>query len=126
MNFPLSNQGHRDLFAYLAAVFVVLLILVHPGDVPPLNVSSSLLQIKVGNTASINVSDASGDVSARSSDSNIATVSYDHGAAFIKGLSAGSVTITIWDKESSQRVAVAVMPSVGGEAVTSAPGVPAT
>jgi hypothetical protein len=123
MNFPLSNRNHRDLLVYLATVFVVLLILVRPEEAPAPNVPSSL-KVKVGNTASIKVSDASGEVSARSSDKNIATVSCDHGVATIRGLTAGAATITLWDRENSLRVSVAVMPTVGAEMVSSAAGAP--
>lgn len=126
MNVSLPNSDHRNLFAYLAAVLVILLTLVHPEDAPALDVSSSLLQVKVGDTASVRVSGASGDVSARSSDKNVATASNDHGVVTIRGVTAGSATITIWDRENSQRVSVAVKPSIGGEAITKAAGVPAT
>ncbi len=124
MNFPLSNQGHRDLLAYLAAVFVVLLMLVRPVSAPALNVSSALLQVAAGNTVSVRVTGASGKVNAMSSDRDIATVNYDHGVATIRGLAAGTATITLWDRENSRRVAVAVVPAAGGEAAASASRAP--
>lgn len=113
MNFSLSHQACRALPAYLAAAFVVLLILVRPEEGHVFNASPAMLQVNVGNTASIRVADASGEVSARSSDRNVATVSYDGGIALVKGLSAGSVTVTLWDRERSLRVAVAVTPAIG-------------
>ncbi|HXU94048.1 MAG TPA: Ig-like domain-containing protein [Gallionella sp.] len=106
------------MFIYLAAILVVLLILVRPEDTPAPSVPSSL-KVKVGNTASIKVSGVSGEVSARSSDKNIATVSCDHGVATVRGLSAGAVTVTLWDRENSQRVSVAVVPAAGAEVASS-------
>lgn len=112
------------MLAYLATVFLVLLTLVRPAGAPELNVSSTLLQVAAGNTVSVNVTGASGEVNASSSDKDIATVNYDHGVATIRGWAAGTATITLWDRENSRRVAVAVVPAAGGEVAAGASRAP--
>lgn len=81
-------------------------------NMPPaagLSVSPALVAVNVGGSAAITVSNASGSVSAQSSDTSIATVGYAGNVATVKGVKAGSATITIRDSKTSKTVAVTVL-----------------
>ena len=73
-----------------------------------LSVSPPALSLTVGGVASIAVSNASGEVKASSSNTTIATVTYASGTASVKGLKAGTSTVTLKDSKTSKMVAVTV------------------
>lgn len=73
-----------------------------------LSVSPTSVTVAPGSTATVSVSNASGSVSAKSSNTSVATVSYASGAATIRGVAGGSATITISDRRTSKKVAVTV------------------
>ena len=94
----------------LARLFVGLLfgLMVFANAAFALTVSPTSVQMVVGGSASVTVSNRDGSVSVRSADTDIATVAYERGVATIKGRSAGSTTVTIRDSEDRKRVSVKV------------------
>lgn len=76
-----------------------------------LSISPSVVSVNVGSSANVNVTNASGTVSAQSSDTSVASVSYSNGTAVITGIKAGSTSITIRDSNVSKSVAVTVLSS---------------
>ncbi|MGZ8226922.1 MAG: Ig-like domain-containing protein [Methylococcaceae bacterium] len=74
-----------------------------------LTVSPSVVAVNVGSTANISVTKASGTVTARSSNTLVATVSYANSIAKVTGVKAGSATITIKDSKTSKSVQVSVL-----------------
>jgi hypothetical protein len=75
---------------------------------PALSVSPASISVVVGSTSGITVTNATGTVSVKSSDTKIATVSYANGTAMVKGVKIGSVTITVKDSKTSKTVQVSV------------------
>ncbi|WP_445369223.1 hypothetical protein ACH5Y9_08155 [Methylomonas sp. BW4-1] len=76
---------------------------------PVLTISPAVLAVNVGGTATVTVTNASGTVNVQSSDNSIASVGYANNLATIKGLKAGSATVTIRDSKTSKTVAVTVL-----------------
>lgn len=76
--------------------------------VPALSVSPTSVSILAGQNASVNVSNATGPVTASSSNTGVATVSYASGVATIHGVAAGSATVSIRDSFNTRAVAVTV------------------
>ncbi|MGZ8153078.1 MAG: Ig-like domain-containing protein, partial [Methylovulum sp.] len=74
-----------------------------------LTVSPTVVAVNVGSTANISVTNASGTVTARSSNALVATVSYASNIAKVTGVKAGSATITIRDSKTSKSVQVSVL-----------------
>lgn len=74
-----------------------------------LSVSPASVAMNVGGTASVIVSNASGAVTATSSNPSVATVSYAGGTATVKAIKAGSASITIKDSKTSVAVSVSVV-----------------
>lgn len=75
---------------------------------PGLAVSPPAVVLTVGGTAAIAVSNASGTVSVSSSETSVATISYAAGMATVKGLKAGTTTVTVRDSKTSKQVGVTV------------------
>jgi hypothetical protein len=73
-----------------------------------LNVSPSSAVVNQGKTINVAVSNSSGTVSAVSSNTSIANVSYTSGIAKVTGVKAGSANITVKDRRTSKRVSVTV------------------
>lgn len=92
---------------YLFIVFVLLL----QNNVWAATVSPTSITIGVGSSANISVTNISGIVTARSSDTSVATVTYTGGQATVRGVKAGSATITIRDRRASRTVSVKVTAS---------------
>lgn len=75
---------------------------------PPLAVSPTSLSIVAGSSATVSVTNATGNVTASSSKTKVATVTYSSGVATIKGIAAGTATVTIADSRTSKTVGVTV------------------
>jgi hypothetical protein len=80
-----------------------------------LTVSPTSVSVAAGSTATVSVSNASGTVTASSSNTSIATVTYASGIATVRGVAAGTATITIADSKTSKQVAVTVTASTGSQ-----------
>ncbi|MDD2661241.1 MAG: Ig-like domain-containing protein, partial [Methylococcales bacterium] len=78
------------------------------ANVSALELSPTSVEIFAGAAAKVTVSNASGTVSAFSSNSTIASVSYSRGIASIKGINAGLAKITVKDRRTSKQVEVTV------------------
>lgn len=76
---------------------------------PVLTISPAVLAVNVGGTATVTVTNASGTVSVQSSDNSVASVGYANNLATVKGIKAGSATVTIRDSKTSKTVAVTVL-----------------
>lgn len=74
-----------------------------------LTVSPAMVSLNVGASANLSVSNASGTVSAQSSDASVATVAYGNGTAVVTGVKAGSTTVIVRDSLVSRSVAVTVL-----------------
>jgi hypothetical protein len=74
-----------------------------------LTVSPAFVSTNVGGSSAIAVSNASGTVTAVSSDTTVATVSYAGGTATLKGVKLGSAAITIKDSKTTKIVQVSVV-----------------
>lgn len=109
MNLFPSNV--RRVLASLAGMIITSVVLMHTGAAQALTVSPTTLQVQAGNTVTLNVSDASGEIKASTSDEDVATVKYDDGIVRIRGRSAGTATVTVRDRRSSRQVAVTVTPA---------------
>jgi hypothetical protein len=79
------------------------------SDGSSLQITPSSLTVNVGNTATVNVTKPSGTVVATSAKTSIATVKYASGIATVKGIAAGSTTVTIKDNKTYKKVAVTVI-----------------
>jgi len=99
----------RDLTRFILGFLVGFFMLAEAALA--LSVSPSSVQVAVGGSAAVTVSKRDGSVSVNSSDTDIATVSYEKGVATIKGKSDGSTTVTVRDKEDRKRVSVTVTAS---------------
>lgn len=75
---------------------------------PLLTVSPSSITMNIGSTSSIAVSNASGAVTVVSSKASVATASYANGIITVKGVGAGSATITIKDSKTTLTAPVTV------------------
>jgi hypothetical protein len=73
-----------------------------------LTVAPTSLAVAVGGTGTIAVTNASGAVTATSSDPSVAAVSYANGSATITGNKAGNAVVTIADAKTRRAVAVTV------------------
>ncbi|MFZ3017573.1 MAG: hypothetical protein WA056_03820 [Gallionella sp.] len=109
MNFLSSNV--RDPLSYLLGITVVLFALFLAGGAQALSVAATTLEVQVGNTASVRITDTSGEVRVSSSDSDVATAKYEDGFARIRGRAAGSATVTVRDRQGSRQIAVTVTPA---------------
>ncbi len=83
------------------------------SDVLALNVNPSSATVTVGNTTNIAVSAVSGTVTASSSNASVATVAYSastrtSGVLTVTGVSAGSVNISVSDRNPAKTVSVTV------------------
>lgn len=78
------------------------------SDIPPMSITPTSLELNAGGSANITVTNPSGSVSTQSSDTSVATVSYANGLAAVKGIKAGSATITIKDSKTSKQATVKV------------------
>ncbi len=94
----------------LLRVFLCLITLFAFTDALALNVSPSSATVTVGNTTNIAVSSVSGTVTVTSSNTAIATVTYSSTTrtATIKGISAGSASITVKDQNPAKTVSITV------------------
>lgn len=90
----------------LRYVLYVLLFLQY--NIQAATISPTSVTIVVGATANISVTNISGTVRVRSSDTSVATVTYASGKVTVKGIKAGSATITIRDSATTRNVAVRV------------------
>jgi len=79
------------------------------GSVQALELKPNSVEIFVGELAKIAVTKSSGSISVKSSNTSVATVTYASGIASIKGVKAGSTTVTVRDRKSSKRVEVKVI-----------------
>jgi hypothetical protein len=74
-----------------------------------LTVTPTFASLSAGTTSPITVTNASGTVTATSSDNSIATAAYASGIISVKGVKAGSATITINDRNTSKQVQISVI-----------------
>jgi hypothetical protein len=109
MNSLSSNV--RDPLNYILGITAVLFALFLAGGAQALSVAATTLQVQVGNTASVRITDASGEVMVSSSNSDVATAKYEDGFARIRGRAAGSATVTVRDRQGSRQIAVTVTPA---------------
>jgi len=79
------------------------------APVSSLTVSPSFLSFNVGVSANVAVTNASGTVTVTSSDNSVATGSYANGSVTVKGIKAGSATLTVKDSKTSRQVQVTVL-----------------
>lgn len=79
------------------------------GNGYALDLSPSSLEITAGKTANISVTNIAGKVSAKSAKTSIASARYSAGSITVKGVKAGSTTVTVKDKKQSQQVAIKVL-----------------
>lgn len=84
------------------------------GSTASLTVSPTSLTLAVNATGQIQVSGASGTVTARSGNPLVATASYANNVVSVRGLTIGSTSITVADSRSSRSVAVSVTGTTGG------------
>lgn len=105
----------RKMAVYVIGAAVALFVLACAGSGRELKVSSDMLQLLSGDTATVTVSGASGAVSVSSSHPDIAAVVYEDGVARITGRAAGSVTVAIRDREIVRTVRVGVTAPVPGD-----------
>ena len=73
-----------------------------------LDVAPTSIQLLVGATAKVTVSNVVGTVKVSSGNAKIATVTYANGAAAIKGVGSGSTQVKLTDKKGSKSVGVTV------------------
>ncbi len=91
----------RDLTRSIFGFFVSFFMLAE--GVSALSVSPSSVQVAVGSSATVAVSNIRGTVTASSSDVDVARVAYANGVATITGRSAGRTTITIRDRSEKRK-----------------------
>ncbi len=106
-----AHSTRQRLFIY--AVGLLLLVLsafIRTERAHALSVSTVLLQVRTGDAATVRVNGAEGRVSVRSSNADVVSVDYGDGVIVVRGKAAGSATVTVWDKEDSRRISVAVTP----------------
>ncbi len=84
------------------------------GSSASLTVSPTSLTLAVNATGQIQVSGASGTVTARSGNPLVATASYANNVVSVRGLTIGSTSITVADSRSTRTVAVSVTGTTGG------------
>ena len=106
MNFLPLNV--RSPLNYVFGIAIMLFALFLAGGAQALSVSVTTLQVQVGSTASVRITDTSGEVRVSSSNTNVATVKYEDGFARIRGRAAGSATVTVRDRQSSRQISVTV------------------
>ena len=97
---------------FLAALFATATVFAEDSG---LKVSPSSVIMNAGATATLSVSNASGSVSATSHETSVVSASYASGKVTLKGLKAGSTTVTVKDSKSSKEIPVYVTgTSTGG------------
>lgn len=101
----LSNL--RSPFSY-TIMGLLLLALIVAGVAQALTVSTTAVQVQVGETASVRITDASGEVRVSSSNTSVATAKYEDGYARIRGRAVGTATVTVQDRQGRRQVAVTV------------------
>jgi hypothetical protein len=82
---------------------------VRPASSVGLTASPSYVAISAGTSATVNIANASGAVTALSSDALIATVTVSGATATIKAIKAGSASITLRDSKGAAVVQVSVL-----------------
>lgn len=105
-----AHSPQHRLLVYGMGLLLVLSAFARPEGGHALSVSTVLLQVQTGNAATVRVKGATGRVSVRSSNADVAIADYDGGVIVVRGKTAGSATVTVWDKEDSRRISVAVTP----------------
>jgi len=98
---------HISVFRFL--LFLGALLAFTPAFA--MNVNPASVVINVGGVAGITVTNISGMVTVLSSKPAVATASYTSGKVTVKGISAGSATLTIKDSKSALTVPVSVKAS---------------
>lgn len=68
---------------------------------PPLAISPTSVSVGVGSTATTNVSNAVGAVTATSANTAVATASFANGVVTVTGVAAGSTTVAVRDSRSN-------------------------
>lgn len=94
--------------------FLLLFLLLSVTSAFAASVSPSYVSMSVGGTAKISVTNISGSLSVSSQDGSVATVSYRDGQATVKGVKAGSTSITVRDKRNTNLVQVSVIGAGSG------------
>ncbi|WP_020481114.1 Ig-like domain-containing protein [Methylomonas sp. MK1] len=107
---------------FIFRLLLIFLGLCGLGSAQALELKPNSVEILVGEIAKVAVTKSSGSISVKSSNTSVATVSYASGIASIKGVKAGSATITVRDRESSKRVEVKVI-SAPSSVLTISPAV---
>lgn len=90
---------------FLAALFAVPNVF---ADTSSLQVSPASVAMKVGETVNLAVSNASGTVSVESGDKSVVSASYSSRVVALKGLKAGSTSVTVKDSRTSKQIPVTV------------------
>ncbi len=108
---PSPTQRNRRFSNHplLARIFLVILGICAFNSAYALELSPTSVEIQIGAIANIKVSNYSGTVSAKSSNTTVASVSYASGVASIKGIKAGTATVTVKDRRKSKLVEVKVL-----------------
>jgi hypothetical protein len=86
-----------------------------------LQVSPTAVSMRVGDTATIAVSNAYGSVSVASSDSTLVTATYANNVVTLKALKAGSTSVKVRDRKTSRSVSVSVAAATTSAALSVSP-----
>jgi hypothetical protein len=107
MDLPSSPRMRgSDLIRFILGLLTGLLLLADGAFA--LSISPSSVQVAMGASTAVAVTNTDGTVTATSSNDKVASVAYRKGVATIQGKSAGSATVTVKDKESKKKVSVTV------------------
>ncbi|MFN3397936.1 MAG: Ig-like domain-containing protein [Sulfurimicrobium sp.] len=99
---------------FLAALFAVSNVFADSESSSSLQVSPASVSMKVGNTVTLAVSNASGSVSAESNDKTVVSASYSSRVVTLKGLKAGSTYVKVKDSKTEQKIPVTVSAATSG------------
>ena len=96
------------MFYLLAALFPVSSVFAESEGSTSLVVSPASVSMKQGETMTLSVANASGTVSVESGDKSVVSASYSNRVVTLKGLKAGSTSVTVKDRSSSKTIPVKV------------------
>ena len=97
---------------------------VRPVSIPSstgLVLSTNLVNMKVGESATVDITSGSGSYDAVSNAESVATVTVEGSKLVITGVSPGSATITVKDNQTQERAKVEVTVSDGGSTISVTP-----
>ena len=118
MNHPMPSQLRQGYLALFTGLLALLFALTYANSAFAINISPKSVQVAVGGTATVRVTETQGTVTVSSTAPSIATVTYASGRATITGVAPGTATVFISNKGDNKRVRVTV---VGTAALTVSP-----